>query len=165
MLIGILTDSHGDQQRTRRALNVLSGRKVDAVIHCGDLGHGCVELLAEAGVPAYAVAGNTDTDPVELAMQAAEAGVRFDPQLLIVPIGDGRTLAVTHGNDPMLMADLFRSEKHAYVLHGHTHRVRNEKVGATRLINSGALSRIAQPMIAVLDTATDQVEFLPLTGK
>ena len=146
-------------------MKTLRARKVDAVTHCGDLGHGCIELLADAGVPAYAVAGNTDTDPVELAQQAAEAGVHFDPELLIVPIGDGRTLAVTHGNDAMLMADLFRSEEHAYILHGHTHRIRNEQVGATRLINSGALSRIALPMIAILDTATDQVEFIPLTGK
>lgn len=162
MILGIMSDSHGDRRRVEQALEVLRLRRVETIVHCGDLGHGCIESLGQAGVPVYAVAGNIDFDPVELAQQAAEAGVRFDPIQWIVPIEDGRTIAVAHGHDARVLHALIRSGQHAYVLHGHTHQPRDERIGPTRVINSGALHRASQPSLAVLDTQRDALEFVPV---
>ena len=47
-----------------------------------------------------------------------------------------------------------------YLLFGHTHIRLNERDGATRQINPGALHRAAEWTVAVLDVVQDQLRFL-----
>ena len=49
-----------------------------------------------------------------------------------------------------------------YLLHGHTHEVRDERVGPTRVINPGALFRASRYTAAVLEPETDRLEILEL---
>jgi predicted phosphodiesterase len=46
------------------------------------------------------------------------------------------------------------------VLHGHTHEIRDERVGLTRVINPGALHRAARYTAAVLEPASDRLEII-----
>jgi predicted phosphodiesterase len=50
-----------------------------------------------------------------------------------------------------------------YLLHGHTHVTRDERVGKTRLINPGALFRAARYTAAVLDPSSDDVELIEVS--
>ena len=46
-----------------------------------------------------------------------------------------------------------------YILHGHTHCKRDERIGRCRVINPGALHRANPKSVATLDTASDTLTF------
>ena len=166
MDIGIVSDSHGHKKRLKAAMAVFAKRRVDAIVHCGDLGSlACIGFLASGGVPAYSVAGNMDRHIPHLAAEAAKAGITFAWEMVEVPIGDGRYLAALHGDKTETMADLLHAQQFPYVCHGHTHRVRDERIGGVHVINPGAIcyprdSR--HPTVAILSVETDQVEHVRL---
>jgi predicted phosphodiesterase len=58
------------------------------------------------------------------------------------------------------MDRLLAAQEHDYLLHGHTHVRRDERVGKTRVINPGALHRAAEKTVALLDLAADRLEYL-----
>jgi predicted phosphodiesterase len=71
---------------------------------------------------------------------------------------DGKTILVFHGHERAFHRAL-RDEAADYILHGHTHQKRNERVGRCRVINPGALHRAIPKSVATLDTTTDTVTF------
>jgi hypothetical protein len=145
------------------AMEVFRARGVETVVHCGDIGSvRCLELLAGAGTPAYAVAGNMDRHVEELEANANECGVQFAWEVVEVPIDGGRRLAATHGHDARVLGELIADGQFAFVCHGHTHLPRNERVGKTRVVNPGALHHAHPYTVAVLDTASDTVEHVPV---
>ena len=162
MKIGIVSDSHGKTRRLRAALEMLTQRGAECIVHCGDVGSpDCMALLGEASPEAYAVAGNMDRRPHPLLAAAVKANVTFSLTAVEVPIGDGRYLAATHGHDPDLLAALIAGERFPYVCHGHTHRAGDRRVGRVRVINPGALRSPRDPRhptAALLDTDADTVE-------
>ena len=159
MKIGIISDSHGNVPALRWALDELLGRGAEAIVHCGDLGSAeCLALLGAADVDAYAVAGNMDLAPRSLADQASRCGVRFAADSVVVPLGEGKYLAATHGNKPQVLQQLIDGGDFPYVCCGHTHEAADERTGPVRVINPGPLDRASQPTAALLDTAADTVE-------
>ena len=162
MRIGILSDTHGRQDRLQRAMELLSQRQFGAVVHCGDIGSNeCLELLGQARVEAYAVAGNTDRHIQDLVETARRLGVDFHSEVIEVPLGDGRHLVATHGHEDGVLAELIQGKQFPYVCHGHTHRFRDERMGAVRVICPGALRQPRHPRhptVALLDTGSDVLE-------
>ena len=162
MKIGIVSDCHGRTKRLRAALDLLAQRGVEAVVHCGDvMSVQCVEMLGLCGVPAYMVIGNMDRHPERLKDAAERSGVNFAWEVIEVPIGDEQFLVATHGHDEEVLDALLIGRQFPYVCHGHTHRPRNERAGAVRVINPGALCHpqgSSRPTFAVLDTDSDTVE-------
>ncbi|MBI1372659.1 MAG: YfcE family phosphodiesterase [Phycisphaera sp.] len=165
MRIGILSDSHGQAARTQAATRMLLQRGVDLLIHLGDIGTDAVidaliERLDADGrpdPPVHIVFGNTDANAAAMQRYAESLGVHVDH-----PAGridaDGKVVVFTHGHLPEPM---YRSlDEVDYLLHGHTHLRRDERSGRTRVINPGALQRAAEHTVALLDTATDELEFL-----
>jgi predicted phosphodiesterase len=49
-----------------------------------------------------------------------------------------------------------------YLLHGHTHELRDERVGATRIINPGALHRAPRYTAAILDPKADDLTIIEI---
>jgi hypothetical protein len=159
MRIGIVSDTHGEAGRLRKAMAVFELRGVQAIVHCGDVGSGrCLRLLAEAPCSVYVVAGNMDRHVDELAALAQQHGVQFSWEVVEVPLGDGRTLVATHGHDERILGELVRDRQFPYVCHGHTHRRRDERIEGVRVINPGALRHARIHTVAVLDTDADTVE-------
>jgi len=169
MRIGIISDSHGRTKVLASALALLKERGVEAVVHCGDVGScECLELLASLGMPAYAVQGNMDAGLAELATAAINAGVAMETGAVVIPLGDGRTAAVTHGHDAALFHEIIDGGGHAYVFHGHTHAVRDERIGGARVINPGALHHSrhpGRPTVAFLDTGIDWLEWIDVPAR
>ena len=168
MRIGLLSDTHGRTGRLRKALEALAAHDPHALVHCGDIGSAdCVELLASAGVPSYLTLGNMDRDAAGLFEAAETVGMTASHDRVEVPLGDGRYLAATHGHHEALLNELVAGEQFPYVCHGHSHRIRDERIGGVRVINPGALHhpRAGAPSVAILDTDTDRLIHLPiLTG-
>lgn len=156
MLVGILSDSHGRHLMVRRAVDLFDRLDVGHFIHCGDVGTANVfnELV---GRPLTFVWGNTDEPSGKLL--AYLDGVDITPPETVPArvVLEGKRFAVFHGHE--------RAFEHAdrldvdYVLHGHSHERRDERIGRVRFINPGALHRARVRTVATLDTATDQLVF------
>src|ERR1700676_4205889 len=73
MLLGIVSDTHGDMQRTRDAGRMLESLAVAQVLHCGDIGSEEIIPLFAAW-PTHFVFGNFDHDRQGLAPGIAGGG-------------------------------------------------------------------------------------------
>ena len=166
MIIGIVSDSHGQLAPLRAAIELFGQRRVEAVVHCGDIGSiQCLDVLGHRDIPVFAAAGNVDCDVPGMLDAAANAGVRLGWEMIEVPLPDGGSLAATHGHNALLLRSLIDTGRFAYVCHGHTHKRRDELIDNTRVINPGALHRTPQPTVAILVTGRDTLEFLDLPRK
>ncbi len=159
--IGLLSDSHGQAEITRWAVEALLREGIQVLLHLGDVcGVEVIDALAVENVPAHVVFGNMDFEKEMLTRYAHRLGVAVDD-----PVGklsfDGRDLVYTHGHIPSAMPRALEQGV-AFFCHGHTHEMRNELYGPTRMINPGALFRAAKYTVAVLDTETDSVNFIQI---
>ncbi len=158
MKIGLLSDSHGDLQITRRAVSKLREGGAEYLIHCGDVG-GRAVLEAMMVLPTAFVLGNTDYNRAALLEVARNGSMNADASMVRLLL-DGRNLAVTHGDDEKLLRRLIDSQEYDFVFHGHTHKQRDERIGRTHVVNPGALHRAAIKTVALIDLGGDEVEFL-----
>lgn len=140
-----------------RAIELFDSLGVAHLMHCGDVGEEPVfdELV---GRPLTFVWGNTDFPTP--ALHAYLSGVNIEP-----PNGvpryvelDGKRFAVFHGHERGFEAALVSLDVD-YILHGHTHLRRDERLGRGRVINPGALHRANPKTVATLDTVTDELRF------
>ena len=157
MRIGLLSDSHGRADRTAAAIELLAGRGAESFIHLGDIGDGDV-IAAMAGHDVHVVFGNCDWDEDELQRACTLHAVHVHHPIGRIDV-DGRTVAFTHGHRPELM-DVALADGVDWLLHGHTHMIRDELIGRTRIINPGALQREDRYTVGLLDTSSDSLEVL-----
>ncbi len=163
MKIGILSDTHNDSATTSLALQAFCQRGVHALFHCGDLT--TAEMVMHfVGFEAYFVRGNMDRHQVK----ALKAAVKAQEGAHWLGKGDeveleGKRIAITHGDREDVIETLLLGEPD-YVLMGHTHRRRDQRVGPTRVINPGALGGVQYEArsIAVLDLTNDCLEVIRL---
>lgn len=117
MRIAVVADTHG--RLPARAAEEL--RKADEIWHLGDF---CdltiLETVRSLGPPFYGVLGNNDW------------GLDLPPRLVLER--GGRTFLLIH------IAPR-RIEGVDFLLHGHTHVPRDEKIGATRFLNPGSVGK------------------------
>lgn len=174
MILGILSDTHGQRRRAAAAIRLLRAAGATALVHCGDVGD--AEVLEElAGLPGWIMPGNTDFADIRLAAHAEALGLVVATTVpLRLRLAD-RGLAVFHGHEPQfarlvdetltagaLPADYADCQ---YILHGHTHIASVTPLGTARLVNPGALQRAPRHTVATLDLARDVVEFLRVTDE
>ncbi len=157
MRVGILSDSHGDHLMVRRAMELFDGQHARQIIHCGDVGG--IEVFDEMlGRPCHFVQGNCDrfNGPVIAYLDAV--GIQPPDRIPLRFTLDGKRFAVFHGHEPQAQRiDLLDDVD--YVLHGHSHRQRDERVGGVRIINPGALVRARPKTVAILDPGRDLLTF------
>jgi putative phosphoesterase len=161
MKIGILSDTHNDVPATARALRELNQWGVQTLFHCGDLIS--PEIIRHFdGLELYFVHGNMDRHqaPAYEAAALEQSGVHWLGAGHEVALG-GKRIAITHGDREDLVERLLADGPH-YLLLGHTHRRRDQRLGSTRLINPGALGGVQYEArsICILDLATDQLEVI-----
>lgn len=139
MRLGILSDTHDEIDRTRRAIGLLRAAGADALVHCGDLASpAVVELLAV--LPAWFVFGNHDADTVpHLYRAAAKCGVTCLGWGGFIDTA-GKRVAAVHGH---LSSDVrgVLAAGPDYLLSGHTHVASDRMTGSLRRINPGASAR------------------------
>jgi hypothetical protein len=157
MLIGVLSDSHGQLAPTRRAVDALLAEGAELLLHLGDVGsEAVIDELARG--PARLVFGNCDLDVDRLRRHAERAGVACDHPLGRIEDA-GRRIAFTHGHVASAMQAALDGSAH-YVLHGHTHEIRDERHGPARLLNPGALHRALRYTCMLLDPSRDAARWL-----
>jgi uncharacterized protein len=160
MKIGLMSDTHGNVARTTRAAEMLRARRVEAVIHCGDIGSqgvlvALVEILEPPKIAVHAVLGNVDFDDY------VGAGVELRGRFADLQLA-GRRVAILHGDDFSRLRQAVASQRFDYIFTGHTHSSEDRREGRTRIINPGALHRAARPGVAVLDISDDSLAWIDL---
>lgn len=158
MIVGILSDTHGDFQIATRAIRLLREHGAEHLIHCGDVGDERV-LAAMAGMPATFTFGNNDWDHDELEQYGNAIGVacvQFGGSLVL----DDKSIAITHGDNAKTVARFMDDPKTKYLFTGHSHVRHDKRIGRVRWINPGALFRAAMKTVATLDLATDALQYI-----
>lgn len=158
MIVGILSDTHDRVDAARAAVELLRRAGAEYFVHCGDVGSELV-LDVLAGLPSAFVFGNTDWDRRGLERYAAQLNVSCLGDAGELDLG-GKVFNVQHGDNARSMRAALDAQRFDYLLHGHTHAVRDERVGRTRIINPGALHRAREKTVALLDTVKDEVRLV-----
>lgn len=148
MLIGILSDTHGRLDRTRKAAELLGSLEISLVVHCGDVGS--LDILGALDRwPVHFVLGNVDS-PWML-----RDAVRPPSQVCYDRFGslelEGKQIAFLHGDDQRRLREAIQGGRWDLVCYGHTHVAEIKTVGSTLVVNPGALHRSSQPSIAVVE--------------
>ena len=160
MKLGVISDTHGNVLRTRRALEIFKERQVTEILHCGDVGSKqIVEILSE--IPTFYVYGNTDARSF---LRAGILHLGERQQVCCETVGmlarEGRQIVFLHGTDWQLFDDLLTSQRYDLICSGHTHEAHWEIQGKTYLLNPGALERTPSPSVAVLTLPEMRVEHI-----
>jgi hypothetical protein len=163
--IGLLSDAHGDARMARRGVAALVAAGARSLLYLGDVcGDGVIDALAgvtdpQGGpIPARLVFGNMDFDTGPLTAYCRSLGVGVDHPCGLYRCG-ASTLVATHGH-LRGFEDAALALPADYFLHGHTHLVRDERAGPTRLCNPGALHRARRLTVGVLDCAADSFRII-----
>jgi uncharacterized protein len=161
MLIGILSDTHNNAANLLKALEIFRKAGVETLFHLGDLTS--PEMAARlGGFRVIHTIGNGDYLSGEI--RKTLVGLNPENSSGMVYTGEigGERIAATHGHLPGKVEELARSAQYRYVLHGHSHRRRDEKLPGARILNPGALGGLhpQERSIAVLDLAEGRVMFL-----
>jgi len=167
--LGLLSDSHGRSETTRRAASLLVAAGADALIHLGDVGSVQVLEALVAGreptgrprPPVGLVWGNVDLSPARLEGRCRDLGITVHRGLGRIEAG-GKSALFLHGHEKDVFGSAL-SEAPDYLFHGHTHQTRNDLVNRTRVINPGALFRAAKYTVAIVDLQSDRVEFIEVS--
>lgn len=159
MIIGVISDTHGDVYSAREAVRIFQCLEVNQVLHCGDIGSPeIVELFSDW--PTHFVYGNVDS-PNYLGDVIHQAGQTCHDRFGSFEL-DGRKIALLHGNDTGLLEKVAKSGKWHIICHGHTHTARHSIVGNTLVLNPGAIARTIYPSVATIDLQSLKVTSVPL---
>lgn len=164
MLIGIMSDSHDRVQGTRDALRIFSKRKVELVLHAGDMiGSGNCYAFEGLGIPIKLVYGNNDGDRAGLARDFKRIGGEYLGDFGEIEAG-GRKIALLHGTEEPLVRAVVASQLYDVVVRGHNHRAEVSRQGRTLLMNPGEIwgHFTGRSSAAILDSADFRVEFIEL---
>ncbi len=184
MRIGLISDTHNNLQNVKLALTRFHSEGVKTILHAGDItGPKILEALAYVTTPkeshppnrgerepssefdVWLVWGNMDRHP----QLASTAQAIFGPGRLAymqdLTLNDAR-IALIHGDvwerlQALIYAEDAGNPSYDYVIHGHTHKPKDERTNTTRVINPGALGNAAwrSPTYAILDLATDDLQW------
>jgi hypothetical protein len=160
MRLGVISDTHGHLRYALDAVRMLQSLKVDALIHCGDVGGPAIIALF-ADWPAHFVLGNVDHDAQQIELAVRAAGHSFHGSLGRIELA-GKRIAFTHGDNASLLRAAITDGRADLVCYGHTHRAEWHDEGATRVLNPGALYRANPHTLAIVELDTLAVTILPV---
>jgi putative phosphoesterase len=161
LYIGILSDTHEDVRMMRKAIAIFKQRAPQHIIHCGDIISPPVLELFQ-GLAMKFVYGNNDGERSGLRKKCAELGFGPIDDTLTFSLAS-KQFFVNHGTSSRTINEAVASQQYDYVLHGHTHEQRNERIGVTQIINPGALFSADSYSIAFLEVESGQVEFVEIS--
>ena len=136
MLVGVVSDTHNRVGNVRNIISLFNSHKVELVIHTGDITKAqTLSYFSELNCPLKGVYGNNDLNEPGLEDTSVEFGFEFVLPPLIFSLG-GIKVAVFH--EPEGICSLIKKEKGLnLILHGHTHRYRDEFINGIKIFNPG----------------------------
>jgi putative phosphoesterase len=160
MLIGVVSDTHGQLVLARAAVRMLESLKVERVLHCGDIGSAEIISLFAAW-PTHFVFGNVDYDRARFRAAIKEAGQTCHDNFGEVE-WEARRIALLHGDDARKLDETILCGQYDLVCHGHTHVAAKRRVGTTLVLNPGAVFRANPHSIAVVELPAVEATIVPM---
>ena len=163
MLIGLLSDTHDHRANFAGAISLFKKMHVNLILHAGDFcsPFTALDWSAEPWCKLIGVFGNNDGDRIALS-RAWQRQAKVENEQEIVTT-DAGFLYLCHRPQPA--EDALRSKRYQFVVHGHTHVWRDERMDGIMIVNPGEccgwLSGVAT--VGVLDTMERTVLRLELT--
>lgn len=160
MRLGLIADTHDNRDRTRTALRLLDEADAEVLLHAGDLNTARLVPLLE-GWRVYLAQGNVDHPTrIQKAIDDHDVDVTYGVRHEVE--AGGARVGVIHGDDQARLDGMVNAGAFDLVVHGHTHKFRDERVGDTRVVNPGAVHRASPPSVCVYETERDELERLVL---
>ena len=136
MLVGVVSDTHNNISNIKSIIDIFNKQKVDLVIHTGDISKpDTLKIFSNLNCPMMGVFGNNDRIESGLEEVCIEYKFNFkEPPLSIVL--ENRNIAVFH--EPEIIQEyLNNNENIDIIIHGHTHRYREEEIDGIIYFNPG----------------------------
>tara|TARA_A100001015_G_scaffold36996_1_gene40745 strand:- start:347 stop:835 length:489 start_codon:yes stop_codon:yes gene_type:complete len=140
--IGVTGDTHNNLKNIKEICRIFNSLNVQLVVHTGDITlPKSLEAFKILHCPLEVVFGNNDQgDKESLINVSNKFGFNIDEGPKILKL-DGRKIYVVH--DPLEIKDFFFDEADI-ILHGHTHRFRDELINQTHIFNPGECAGILE---------------------
>ena len=163
MKLGIISDTHNNEEGTLKALKTFQDEGVQELIHCGDLSSWFMAELFK-GFCIHHVLGNNDFDRIGISISIQECVPGSSSGEVYTGMFGKKTVAAVHGHIYAQLDTLINQGNFDYVFQGHTHRQTDEMVGKTRLINPGAIGGAMRGPrgYCILDVEKDDLTFYRL---
>ena len=136
MQIGVVSDTHNNLKNIDKIISLFNKEKVSVVIHTGDIANAkSLERFSKLNSRLIGVYGNNDRNELGIEEIAAKNNFLFQEPPNLLNLYD-RNIAIFH--EPDCIDDfLLRNKDIHVVLHGHTHRYKNEVNNNILFFNPG----------------------------
>lgn len=136
MLLGVVSDTHNNIKNIKKIIKIFNDENVEFVIHTGDI---CtaktLEFFSELTAPFYGVYGNNDRFEKGLKEICRSYNFFFQDPPFPISLND-RKIVIFHEPEPI--DEFIQCNKDIdLILHGHTHRYREENLEDLVIFNPG----------------------------
>jgi putative phosphoesterase len=159
MLIGIISDTHDNQDKTKKAIELFNKKDVGYVIHAGDYTSPfTLKLFKELNCKYVGVFGNNDGDKL-LLLERSEGNIYNQPYIFTL---GNRKIIILHEHH--LVDALADSGHFDLIIFGHTHEAVVRKVKNTLVINPGEAGKwlYGKSTVAIADLEKMEAEIIEL---
>lgn len=136
MLLGVVSDTHNNLKNIESIITLFNEREVDLVIHTGDITNSkSLDKFSQLRCHMICVYGNNDRSESGLEEIAIKNKFELEHPPYITKIA-GKKIAIFH--EPENINEfLSKNIDLDVILHGHTHRHREEILNGTLIFNPG----------------------------
>ena len=136
MLVGVVSDTHNNLKNIDTAISIFNEMEVPLVVHTGDIANSkSLDKFSNLKGKLIGVFGNNDRNEVGLQDLVNLHQFKFQEPPYLLEIF-GRNIVIFHEPD-QIDNFLNKNQNIDVVLHGHTHRYRNEIDNKTLIFNPG----------------------------
>jgi putative phosphoesterase len=163
MIIAVMSDSHDNIWRLRKALEIITAARAEMIIHCGDfVAPFMLKALEKADIPVHGVFGNNDGDKYLLTQLSLSKANKINIYGIIGRIDVNRCMiAFTHFQE--IAQGLAVQGDCDLVCFGHTHTFYKQRIGETILLNPGEImGKDGDPGFCFFDTVRRTIERISL---
>ena len=152
MKIGLTGDTHNNLKNVAMICDIFNCHNLDFVIHTGDISlPKTLSMFDLLKIPLKGVFGNNDQGEKESLQQICSEKNFLFQDVLKIRISDSNFLFAIH--DPKDIREEFYKTGNI-IVHGHTHRFRDEVFKGTYIFNPGECAGIMKGMnkVGIVDT-------------
>ena len=148
MLVGVVSDTHNNIKNIENIINIFNSEEVNLVIHTGDVSKAqTLRLFSDLNCPMVGVFGNNDRDEEGLIEACNECDFNFQEPPLSFTL-ENIKIAVFH--EPELIDSYIQEHLDVQlIIHGHTHRYREETINNIKFFNPGESAGILKGKNAI----------------
>lgn len=135
MKIGVVSDTHNKINHVEKIIDIFNKNKVDHVIHTGDITQSkTLSRFSRLNCPLTAVYGNNDLEEGGLEEVSLQYNFNLQKPPYILTL-EKKEIAILH--EPYGIEELIKGSSLDLILHGHTHRFRDEEISGVKVFNPG----------------------------